>query len=133
MVQEAACKTQEGVHKGGCNAVTFAHSGLHAATCGQDGIVRLWTAHDGMLATEFKAGIGTVAAGTNCVAFAEERNAVLGASNDKSVKVWDMHTGRLSCTMTGAPRQEAAQAVHCCVSHTGTQRRRRDVQGTTRV
>ena len=102
-MQEVAFRQHAGAHGGGCNAVAFAPSGLTAASCGQDGVVRLWTAYDGALATELRAGGGASAAGMNSVAFNEDKGFVMGACNDKSIKVWDVHTGRLKFAMTGAP------------------------------
>jgi WD40 repeat protein len=106
-LQEAAFRQHQGAHDGGCNGVVFAPSGLMAATCGQDGCVRLWTPYDGALSSELRAGASASAAGVRAVAFCEERNLVLGASNDKSIKAWDVHTGRLKFTMTGA-------TLSCC-------------------
>lgn len=99
----------EKVHGGGCNAITFSPSGLHAATCGQDGVVRLWSTQDGTLSTELKPSHAQTASSMNAVAFAEDKSMVMGASNDKSIKTWDMHTGRPRFTMTGA-----------CIAHTHT-------------
>ena len=118
-VQEIAHRTHEAAHGGGCNGIVFAPSGSYAATCGQDGVVRLWTAHDAQLSTEFRAGVGAVAAGMHSVAFQEERSLVLGASSDRSIKVWNMHTGSLICTMTGAfPFLCTCSA--CCCNGTGS-------------
>ena len=64
--------------------------------------MRLWTAYDGALATELRAG-GASAAGMNSVAFNEDKGFVMGACSDKSIKVWDVHTGRMKFAMTGAP------------------------------
>ena len=100
-MQEVAFRQHKDAHKGGCNSVAFAPSGVHAASCGQDGKVRLWTAYDGALATELNSGAGASAAGMNCVAFCEERTLLLSASSDKSIKAWDIHTGRLKFAMTG--------------------------------
>ena len=124
LAQETPFRQHESAHGGGCNGLAFSPSGLHAASCGNDGAVRLWTMYDGALATELRAGSSAVAAGINSVALSDERKLVLGASNDKSLKAWDMHTGRLRFTMTGAasvPNWSRAMSVRrthlqfCCV------------------
>jgi hypothetical protein len=107
---EAATRQHAKVHGGGCNDVRFSSSGVWMASCGDDGVVRLWTAGDASLASELRAG--TVAVGVNSVVFSEEKNFVLGASNDRSIKVWDMHTGKLCMVMTGHER-----AVTCIAQH----------------
>lgn len=95
-------RRHEKVHGAGCNSIAFSPSGLHAATCGQDGVVRLWSTEDGTLASELKPAHAQTASSINCVAFSEEKGMVMGASNDRSIKTWDMHTGRPRFTMTGA-------------------------------
>jgi WD40 repeat protein len=101
VMQETPFRQHVTAHGGGCNCVAIAPTGLLTATCGHDGIVRLWTTYDGALSSELKGSSGMHAPGMNSVAFSEDKGAVLGACNDKSIKMWDMHTGRLKFTLTG--------------------------------
>ena len=96
-----AFRQHPAAHGGGCNDVQFAPSGTWAASCGQDGCVKLWTAYDGALSSDIQAAHAT-SASVNSVAFCEEKGLLMGASNDKSIRVWDMHTARARFTMTGA-------------------------------
>lgn len=100
-LQAAVLRKHEKVHGAGCNSIAFSPSGLHAATCGQDGVVRLWSTHDGTLSSELKPAHAQSASSINSVAFCQEKGMVMGASNDNSIKTWDMHTGRPRFTMTG--------------------------------
>jgi WD40 repeat protein len=100
-MQTEVLRRYEKVHGGGCNSITFSPSGLHAATCGQDGVVRLWS-EDGTLSSELKPAHAQSASSINFVTFAEDKGLVMGASNDHSIQTWDMHTGRPRFTMTGA-------------------------------
>jgi hypothetical protein len=107
---EVAARQHDKVHGGGCNDVRFSASGVWMASCGDDGVVRMWTACDASLSTEMKSGISSV--GINSVAFCDEKKLIMGASNDRSIKVWDMHTAKQCMVMTGHER-----AVTCVVQH----------------
>jgi WD40 repeat protein len=111
-MQAAVLRRHEKVHRGGCNAVTFSASGLHAASCGVDGVVALWSAQDGSKASEICASSTQASSSVNAVQILEHKGAIMAASNDKSIKVWDMHTARLRFTMTGA---RPPPAGHCCL------------------
>ena len=80
---------------------------MQAATCGSDGMVRVWGAHDGMLATELGNNSPQRPA-VNDVCFTLEGDAVLTALTDKSVKMWDINGGRIKHTLTGACYAAAA-------------------------
>lgn len=102
LLQEVVCKHHVKVHQGGANAVTFAPSGLQAASCGQDGVVRLWDTDTGEMSTELAVSRARGAGpGVNDVCFQGEGSQVLGACSDHSVKLWDIHTGRVRHTLTG--------------------------------
>lgn len=108
-----AFRQHPAAHGGGCNDVRFSPSGVWAASCGQDGCVKLWTTQDGGLSSDIQRAQAT-SASVNCVAFCEEKGLLMGASNDRGIKVWDMHTARPRFTMTGA--RHRSQPIALCES-----------------
>jgi serine/threonine-protein kinase len=73
-------------HTGPAHCVQFHPEGSGLASCGKDGLVRIWGVPEPKLLQEWKVSERSAA----CVRFSPEGTSLLSASSDLSVKFWDL-------------------------------------------
>jgi WD40 repeat protein len=79
------------------NAVALSPNGRHAASGGEDNLLRLWDLPTGLLLRTFEAPTSAIGA----VAFSPDGLRILTANNDSRLRVWDIAAGRPATVMEG--------------------------------
>lgn len=92
-----ALKTPD-AHQGSVNGLSFAPEDTKIASCGEDGIVNIWTIGDDMSKPE-KSLIGHTA-DINCVDWHPYRSLIASAGKDTTIKLWDPKAGVAVSTLT---------------------------------
>jgi WD40 repeat protein len=84
-------------HVGGVVNVAFAPDGKSLASCGNDGLVRLWDVTTGQEIRRFEGNKGT----PEGLAFSPDGKTILSAGTDKLARLWDVATGKQRLAFLG--------------------------------
>ena len=94
-------------HSGASNAVAWSPDGKAIASCGQDGLVKLWDAESGKEIASLVAHGG----GATAIAFSARGELLATAGADGTLKLWDVASRKIVATFFGHLKSVRSVAI----------------------
>ena len=95
---------EDAAHTAGCFGLAFNRAGTKLASCGADGLVKVWDAFPRNGAWTQPVALRGCHKSANAVAWTGDGRTVVAAESGAALRAWSVETGRLTSSLTGHTR-----------------------------